>query len=260
MLLTPIKKENKYVSIPSFLIEKVITDVKIKSIRKLIDGKGYCIVLYISKETNNDIIKELNDLDNDIIKIIEDNSLLWFDKTFSDEEIYELYNRSFCNQTKTINVILTNKQYNTIMYNNKPLDTVDKIIDILKENNHYKKCLINITIEYRGIYFYSETTSNKWVIKNLDVTDINLDNNNIDSINKDDILEKLCDNIFNMKNKLINRNNFLNKYIMDLKDQENIIDKLFIELKTSQNKKLQNLLNKMNESLIYQEDKIKRSI
>jgi hypothetical protein len=47
---------------------------------------------------------------------------------------------------------------------------------------------------------------------------------------------------------------------MDLKDQENIIDKLFIELKTSQNKKLQNLLNKMNESLIYQEDKIKRSI
>ena len=101
MLLTPIKKENKYLSIPSYLIEKAITDVKIKSIRKLIDGKGYSIALYISKETNNDIIKELDDLDNDIIKIIENNSLLWFNKTFSDEEIYELYNRSFCNQTKT---------------------------------------------------------------------------------------------------------------------------------------------------------------
>jgi len=257
MLLTPIKKDNKYVSHPSHTINMVITDVKIKSIRKLNYNKGYSLVLYISQETNYDIIKELEEMDDNIVKIIENKSHTWFGKTLTNENIYELYAKNFCNQTKTINVILTNKKYDKIMYNNKSIETVDNIIDILKEKNHYKKCIINITIEYYGIYFYSETTSNKWVVKNMDVTDINLDT--VDWVNKDDIIDKLEDNIINIKNKLINRCENIDIYKEELYEQEKKIDKLYSELNTCNKNKLEPLLNKLNENIILQEDKINRN-
>ncbi|MFY8159837.1 MAG: hypothetical protein ACOVNU_00775, partial [Candidatus Kapaibacteriota bacterium] len=90
---------------------------------------------------------------------IEDNSLKWFDRKFDMSEITELYHKSFCNQTKTIGVILTSKQVKNMLYNNKAVQDIDDIVNILREDNIAKKSFVNITMEYYGLYIYSETTS-----------------------------------------------------------------------------------------------------
>jgi Zn-finger protein len=255
MLLNPVKKDNKYVLHPKNPIKKYVIDVKIKSIRKLINSKGYNIVIYISSDTNIDIITDLIEFDKQVIDIIENNSALWFGKTFTNEEITELYNRSFCKQTKTMNIILTDKQVKSILYNSKNIEDVDTIVQILKDNNHFKKCVINITIEYCGLYIYSETTSNKWIINTLDVTDINSDNN--DWVTNEDIIDKIEERISIIKKKTRDKIVQLKKYEIELNNNDALIDIMLVDIKASPSKNINSLLNKLNEILISQEDKIK---
>jgi Zn-finger protein len=255
MLLNPVKKDNKYVLHPKNPIKKYVIDVKIKSIRKLINSKGYNIVIYISSDTNIDIITDLIEFDKQVIDIIENNSESWFGKTFTNEEITELYNRSFCKQTKTMNIILTDKQVKSILYNSKNIEDVDTIVQILKDNNHFKKCVINITIEYCGLYIYSETTSNKWIINTLDVTDINSDNN--DWVTNEDIIDKIEERISIIKKKTRDKIVQLKKYEIELNNNDALIDIMLVDIKASPSKNINSLLNKLNEILISQEDKIK---
>jgi Zn-finger protein len=255
MLLNPVRKDNKYVLHPANPIKKYIIDVKIKSIRKLINNKGYNIIIYISSDTNIDIITELIDFDKQVIDIIENNSSSWFGKTFTNEEITELYNRGFCKQTKTMNIILTDKQVKSILYNSKNIEDVDTIVKILKDNNHFKKCIINITIEYCGLYIYSETTSNKWIINTLDVTDINVDNN--DWVTNEDIIDKIEERISIIKKKTRDKIVQLKKYEIELQNNQTLIDIMLVDIKASPSKNMNSLLNKLNEILISQEDKIK---
>jgi Zn-finger protein len=255
MLLNPVRKDNKYVLHPKDPIHKNIIDIKIKSIRKLINSKGYNIVIYISSDTNIDIITELIEFDKQVIDMIENNSSSWFGKTFTNEEITELYNRSFCKQTKTMNIILSDKQIKNILYNNKNIDDVDTIVKILKDNNHFKRCVINLKIEYCGLYIYSETTSNKWVINTLDVTDINIDNS--DWVTNEDILDKVEERISLVKKKTREKIVQLKKYEIDLTNGETLIDIMLRDIKSSSSKNINSQLNKLNEILISQEDKIK---
>jgi Zn-finger protein len=240
---------------PKNPIKKYVIDVKIKSIRKLINSKGYNIVIYISSDTNIDIITDLIEFDKQVIDIIENNSALWFGKTFTNEEITELYNRSFCKQSKTMNIILTDKQLKSILYNGKHIADSDTIVQILKDNNHFKKCVINITIEYCGLYIYSETTSNKWIINTLDVTDINSDNN--DWVTNEDIIDKIEERISIIKKKTRDKIVQLKKYEIELNNNDALIDIMLVDIKASPSKNINSLLNKLNEILISQEDKIK---
>ena len=161
MLQDPIKKDNKLISIYKNPPNKVLVDIKIKSINKLSNNAGYYFNIYISPSNNSDIITEILLFDKEIMNSIENNSIKWFNRQFNNEEIMELYNKSFCNQTKTMSIILTDKQIKTMLYNNKTVEDIEDIVKILIDDNISKKSLINITIEYYGLYIYSETTSNK---------------------------------------------------------------------------------------------------
>lgn len=258
MLKAPIKKDNKYISQSKNPIKVSITDVKIKGIKKLINGKGYSIALYISEDTNKDTINDLIEFDLNIAKEIVNQSPNWFCKSFSPEDVEELYTKSFCTQTKTINVIITNKEFNNIIYNNKPINDTDVIISMLKENNKYKKCIINLTIEYIGLYFYSEYTSNKWLIKTLDITDINNDSSEWFTI--DDIVDNIESRI-ERANK--NAKCKIDKYLLSIdefKNDYNIITDKFKAIKNSNSKDLNNLLNNIDELLILYEEKISQKI
>ena len=257
MLKTTYKKDNKFISLSKDSIKLSITDVKIKGIKKLLNGKGYSLTLFISNETNNDTINDLIKIDNDIADEILKESNKWFGKSFEKSDVEELYTKSFCNQTKTINVIITNKEFNNIFYNNLNINDIDKVVTILKENNNYKKCIINLTIEYVGLYFYSEYTSNKWLIKSLDITDMQNDASEWFCI--DDIIEKIEDRVRllgkNTKSKISKYNALIEEYQEDYK---NIKDK-FKDIKEIGNtKEANNLLNNINELLIIQEEKINR--
>lgn len=256
ILKKPEKKDDKFIAKAIEPIKIIFSDVKLKSIRRLIDSKGYNIAIYIPETINNEGICSINKLDDNIMKEIITSSPKWFKKDFTLNDLTEMYNKSFCQQTKTISVIFTNTKYPKLIYNNNNIDSVDKVINILRENNHFKKCIINIEIEYHGIYFYSDNTKNKWIVSSIDITDISNDNNNDEWINKDDIIDKLNDNISLLNNKMNKKIIELQKNINELEENKLNINKFFLELKTSPSNNIQGPLNKINQLIIYQEGKI----
>uniref|UniRef100_A0A6C0LDY3 Uncharacterized protein n=1 Tax=viral metagenome TaxID=1070528 RepID=A0A6C0LDY3_9ZZZZ len=257
ILKKPEKKDDKFVAKTIEPIKILFTDVKLKSIRRLVDSKGYTITLYIPETINNEGICYMNRLDDTIMKEIVRSSLKWFNKEITQDELIEMYHKSFCSQTKTLSVIFTNTKYPKLVYNNKDVETVDKVIAILRDNNHFKKCIINVEIEYHGIYFYADNTKNKWVVSSIDITDISNDNNN-EWINKDDIVDKLSDNIASVNTKMNSRIIEMQRYINELEENRVNINKLFLELKGSSCNNIQEPLNKINQLIGCQESKINK--
>jgi hypothetical protein len=257
MLQDPIKKDNKLISIYKNPPNKILVDIKIKSVNKLSNNAGYYFNIYISPSNNCDIINELIQFDKEIMESIQENSLKWFDKEFDINEINELYNKSFCNQTKTISVILSNKQIKHILYNNKKIE-VDEIVNLLNSNLS-KKCLINITIEYYGLYIYSETTSNKWIIKTLDITNID-DEESIVSV--DELIDNYIERINNIKTrskkKLTSLNNDIESINKNVIDIDNIME-LLKEKNNISKVTINNNLIKLNELILKQEVVLKNS-
>ena len=232
MLKPPVKKNNKYLSLSQKAVKLSITDIKIKSIKRLINGTGYNLTIYIPEETNEDIIKQLIDFDNKIIDDITINIENWFNKNLDKSDVVELHTKSFCNQTKTINIILNDSEYSNIIYNDRKINDIDNIIDILKDSKN-KKVTMNICIEYYGLYFYSENTSNKWLIKSLDITDINDDIDEMFLI--DDVIDKVDERFFNI-NKIMNEK--IQKYndiISEYTDDYNNIKKKIEDIKKNKN-------------------------
>ena len=256
MLKTPYKKDNKFISLSKDTIKLSITDVKIKGIKKLLNCKGYSLTLFISNETNKDTINDLIKIDNDIADEILKESNKWFGKSFEKSDVDELYTKSFCNQTKTINVILTNKDFNNINYNNNSINDVDKLIYMLKENNNYKKSIINLSIEYMGLYFYSEYTSNKWLIKSLDITELQNDSNEWHYM--DDIIEKIDYRIKKLDKNTKSKISQYNKIIEEYKSDYYNIANRFKDKDNGNTKDMNNILGNINELLILQEEKINR--
>ena len=258
MLLDPIKKNNKLISIYKNSPIKNIADIKIKSINKLSNNAGYYFIIYISPTNNHEIINELIEFDKEIMATMETNSTKWFNREFTMDEIAELYNKSFCNQTKTISVILTNKQIKSMVYNNKKVADIEEIIDFLNASTN-KKCLINISIEYYGLYIYSDTTSNKWVIKTLDITNID-DEDSIISI--DELIDNYRERISNIKKRSDDK-------LLQLSDNIEIINKNIASIhnlsellksKDTTNKvNINNHLIKLNELILKQEEVLKNS-
>jgi hypothetical protein len=255
ILKKPEKKDDKYVAKIIEPVKVIFSDVKLKSIRRMIDNKGYNITIYIPETINAEGISNINKLDNNIMKDIINYSPKWFNKDITQNELIEMYNKSFCSQTKTISVIFTNTKYPKLLYNNNNVETVDKIIAILRENNHYNKCIINVEIEYHGIYFYADNTKNKWVVSSIDITDISNDNNN-EWISKEDIIDRLNDNINVINTKMNKRIIELQKYINELEENKVNLNKQFLELKQNPSNNIQEPLNKINQLILCQENKI----
>jgi hypothetical protein len=256
ILKKPEKKDGKFIAKATVPVKIIFTDVKLKSIRRLVENKGYNITLYIPETINSEGLGNVAKLDDNIMKEIIASSPKWFSKTLTQSELDEMYNRSFCSQTKTFSVIFTNTKYPALVYNNKNVESVDKVISILRDNSHFKKCIINVELEYHGIYFYADNTRNKWVISSIDITDISNDNGDNEWINKEDIIDKLSDNINAVNNKMGKRVLELQKYINMLEENRININKMFLELKEYPSNNIHEPLNKLNQMIIYQEGKI----
>ena len=127
---------------------------------------------------------------------------------------------------------------------------------MLKENNNYKKSIINLSIEYMGLYFYSEYTSNKWLIKSIDVTELQNDSNEWHYM--DEIIEKIDYRIKKLDKNTKLKISQYNKIIEEYKsDYYNIANK-FKDKDNGNTKDMNNILGNINELLILQEEKINR--
>lgn len=256
MLLEPIKKSNKLILMYKNPPIKNIVDVRIKSINKMSNDKGYIFKIYMAPSNNSEIIKELIAFDKEIMSCIEENSLKWFNVKFDKSDIIELYNKSFCNQTKTIDIILTNNQVEKMLYNNTVILDIDDITNIIADKNITKKSVVNITIQYYGIYIYSENTSNKWMIRNIDISNINEDDN---VIGTEELIDIFNNRICNINNKCYDKIGELNKKIDNIRSNMKAIDNLLTDLKKgSESTKINTnyFLNKLNTLILNQEENI----
>jgi polyhydroxyalkanoate synthesis regulator phasin len=145
-----------------------------------------------------------------------------------------------------------------MLYNNKKITDIEEIIKILNDISN-KKCLINISIEYYGLYIYSETTSNKWVITKIDITNID-DEESIVSIDEliENYIERSRDINIQSKNKLQELTNDIENIKKNMKDIDNIIE--ILDNKDITNKiRINNNLIKLNELILKQQTIIKTS-
>lgn len=254
MLLHPVKKNNKYVSTTQHIVKHFLSDVKIKSIHKFVDNKGYLITIYIPNTVNEDVINNLCDFDDQVIDNIKSESINWFSKSFTDDELNHLYTRSYCKQTHTINIILSSTCNTKIILNNKRIDTFEDITDLIRDVKHLKKCVLNVEIQHIGLYFYKETANNKWIIRSLDITDTTQD---VCSFSKDDIEDKLDDNINALNIKTENKIKDCEGHIAEISNNMTNIKGMFKQLQNSFGRNWEELLNQINSLIVIQEDKMK---
>ena len=156
-----------------------------------------------------------------------------------------------------MSIILTDKQIKTMLYNNKTVEDIEDIVKILIDDNISKKSLINITIEYYGLYIYSETTSNKWMIKSIDISNIDDDDN---IVSTEELIDNFQHRIYNIKKKCNDKVDILSKNIDSIRNTMKSIDELLDDLKTgskSTNINVHYCLNKLNTLILNQEENIK---
>jgi hypothetical protein len=144
-----------------------------------------------------------------------------------------------------------------MLYNNKAVQDIDDIVNIIREDNTAKKSFINITIEYYGLYIYSETTSNKWIIRKIDISNIDEDDN---TVSTDELIDNFQSRIYNIKKKCNDKIGELSKNIDNIRDNMKTIDELLADLKKSSestNVNINYFLNKLNTLILNQEENLK---
>lgn len=144
-----------------------------------------------------------------------------------------------------------------MLYNNKAVQDIDDIINIIRDDSIIKKSFINITIEYYGLYIYSETTSNKWIIRKIDISNIDEDDN---TVSTEELIDNYQNRIYNIKKRCNDKIDKLSKNIDNIRDNMKTIDELLADLKKtseSTNININYFLNKLNTLILNQEENIK---
>jgi hypothetical protein len=206
----PVFKKNYYISkvIDPLFIDCI--DVKIKSISKLNNDKGYIVSLYI----DNTDVKKFQDIDNDTIYTLLSNNNIWFDNNLSEDDIINLFMKSVCEQNNTIDVVIND---NSKVFVN---DKIDDIKNHINNINYLRKCILNINIRHIGLYIYSKQTFNRWFANNINIYE-DMDENYIES--KEDI-----DNTW--KDLVEDSNKILNEKIQNIEDTKTKINMLYSDI------------------------------
>jgi hypothetical protein len=82
VLKKPEKKDGKFVAKTVEPIKIILSDIKLKSIRRLIDSKGYNITIYIPDTINSEEISNISKLDDSIMREIVSSSHKFADDRF----------------------------------------------------------------------------------------------------------------------------------------------------------------------------------
>ena len=228
----PIQKTNSYISYTTKPLKINLSEVKIKNIKKLTNTNGYCINIYIPSYNNEDNVTNIVNADKNALDKILLNNDKWFNNGLDENELKDLYKPSLCSQTNTLNCILSNNIPYNIKINNTNYTDDSKLLDILLNLRELKKYIISLELSHVGLYFYPELSINKWLIKSINITNIEYD---ICTWNRYDIeydwetcVEETIEHIneiISIKNeeiyKLNNSKDNINKLLKDVKKIEN---------------------------------------
>jgi hypothetical protein len=170
----PVLKNKVYIAAPNDNIKLEIYEAKIKNIQKLKNSNGYMITVYISNN-NNELINSLLSVDSSSLTTILENNNTWFDNNLNDNELINLYKPSYNQQYNTLNIILSDNNPINIAIDNECYMDNDKLLEILLDVRNLKKYIINLEIQCIGLFIYKELVTNKWLLKNINISNIESD-------------------------------------------------------------------------------------
>jgi hypothetical protein len=177
-LKKPLIKKNAYISVPRENIELIFDDIKIKDIKRITNKSNTSKIEIILNDVNQ---KQLKDIDIKTFNYYKKNNKKWFDNNLNDAELDDLFYSSFCEQTNTLDILLSKNS--EIILNNKAEELNTNVLEKIKKETN---CKINVDIELIGLYIYKNLIKNKWFIKKIVIEDIT--NDIVDINNKE--LEK----------------------------------------------------------------------
>jgi len=170
----PVLKNKVYIAATNDNIKLEIYESKIKNIQKLKNSNGYMITIYISPN-NSELINNLIAIDKCSLTTILENNNIWFDNNLKEDELVELYKPSYSKQYNTLNIILSDNNPINIAIDNECYMDNDKLLEILLDVRNLKKYIINIEIQCIGLFIYKELVTNKWILKNVNISNIEND-------------------------------------------------------------------------------------
>jgi len=239
LLKTPYLKKNTYISELDKEVTLKLTNINIKNILKYRDY--YIIELYLN---NIDNINDLTHIDENILNIYSKKNKKWFDNELSKNELNELFLKSYCTHTCTIDIILNNDTI--IIKNNKIVDLNNDIITELKNND------IEIEIEQKilGIYISKKSIKIKWIVSKIYIDTIVNDM----ELNKEELENEWIDT-FNetvefLENKKIEYTKRMNNIEVFKKNNSELLNEIKnINNKKSWNQKINILKNNIKNIL-----------
>lgn len=175
---TPVLHKNIYVSKASSTVTHDKIDIKINKIHKSSNNGDYILNIY-TDHCDEEFLKNIDD--NAILSLLSNNNN-WFKNSLSEDEIKTLFNRSFCSQTNTMTASITKNS--NIFIEGKQTEMED-LARILSDISLMKQYTVNLTLQLTGLYIQTSQTSNKWIIKYVNV----YTNDEIDTDSKDEIDE-----------------------------------------------------------------------
>jgi len=171
----PELRKNFYISKAEQPITENIIDAKLKKITKLNCNKGYILTFYL-----NNIDKTIfNTTDDNALFMLISNNNIWFNNNLSTEDIIELFKKSICDQTNTINIIVN--ENSKICINDK----VCSLEDFLTHDmTYFRKCMMNIKVQHVGLYIYAKQCFNRWYASSMNMYDEDTETEDKEDIEK----------------------------------------------------------------------------
>ena len=197
---TPIKKNNIYISIPKKKkIKKNLIDVDIIKINQINDNKIELLI----KIKNKDLEQYFNDFEIQTLDVIQNNNSLWFKNSLEHTNILKLYDPAYDIQTNILKIYIYKSYLPEILYNGIQHDSIFDI-DFTNIN-------VNIDIRFIGIYIHTNKFFNSWMLTSIicfddepEIFDKKLiyDSWETELYNKDIIIQKKIDDLYNLKNNM----------------------------------------------------------
>lgn len=155
-------RENYCISKPHQKVYCDIVDAKITNITKL--KNGHVISFYLE----NDPRKQLNEIDNISVINLLTNNKIWFQNELSEDEIRNMFYKSYCEQTRTIKTIIRSNQNVKVHHNNKLIE-FSEFLKNCTDPSYFKQNVINVKLQLLGIYIYKNQTLNKWTLNTINI-------------------------------------------------------------------------------------------
>lgn len=218
------KKNKCYVSLRNPNEKLIINEIKLKNFKRIDKSNGYILNCILNENNNSDIIKKIINIDKEAYDAIKKNNQIWFNNKLEDEEINKLYINSYDNDNNSINLILSINNPINIIINGKNEDNINTLIEILSDYRNLKKYIINVEISHLGLYFYPKSSSNKWIIKTININNYEDEDNGWfrEDVENDweEHIQEINNNIQNEIKRLENLSIKMNELLNEIKEME----------------------------------------